>query len=405
MTTIIRADAAHDFLALVPVLAGYRPARSLVCIAFEGNRTSAVLRHDLPDDAHADALAGSLLGTLCRVPGIDGIAAVAYGDRPFDDDGLPHGNLLGRVVERAERAGFVVRDALSVAPNGWGSLFDAELPVGGRPLSLIEESAAVAAVPPEAVELAAGVAGTAAGLVRIPDSDSTIAAGIREILDGIVDRNPAVAEPTGDRIERALGDAVDPIVLVERIAAERGCGTVEELAWILHLASQPVIRDAIMLQAAFGPVIGELALDSGEDERPARAADLSDRQTGGRASPRTPGPDEQESVDGFLSRLMLGRSTIRPDADRVRVVLEVLATAAGNAPVGRRTGALCIAAWLSWSLGRGSAAGAFIDLALAEEPDHTMAGLLHRFLGLGELPEWAFSRPLPQSGAAADDTA
>jgi hypothetical protein len=24
-----------------------------------------------------------------------------------------------------------------------------------------------------------------------------------------------------------------------------------------------------------------------------------------------------------------------------------------------------------------------------------MAGLLHRFLGLGELPDWAFSSPLP----------
>ena len=34
MTTIIRAAAAHDLLALVPALAGFQPERSIVCVAF-----------------------------------------------------------------------------------------------------------------------------------------------------------------------------------------------------------------------------------------------------------------------------------------------------------------------------------------------------------------------------------
>ena len=70
MTTIIRAEAAHDFLALVPALVGYRPARSVLCVAFDGNRTGGVLRHDLPDGPDAtDALVRAVVGTVCAAMG------------------------------------------------------------------------------------------------------------------------------------------------------------------------------------------------------------------------------------------------------------------------------------------------------------------------------------------------
>jgi len=395
MTTIIRADAAHDFLALVPVLAGYRPARSLLCVAFEGNRTSAVLRHDLPDGPRVDEVVASLVGTLCRIPGIDGIVAIAYGDRPFDGAGLPHADVLESVVERAERAGFAVRDALTVAPNGWGSLLDADLPVDGRPLRLIEESAAVSAGSGAVTRLAEGLVDSAADLVRIPDPDPALAAAVGEVLDGMADRVGHAAE-LYDRVERAMGDAVDPIILVERIVTGRSSGAAEELGWLLELTAQPAIRDAIMLQAAFGPVVGELALYA-EEEGLGEPSAQPTPEPSGRAT-RRPCREEGERVDGFLSRLMLGRSTIRPDAERVRNMLDVLVIAIGNAPTGRRTGAFCIAAWLSWALGHGSAAANLIDLAISETPDHTMARLLHGFLALGELPEWAFSKPPAETG-------
>ncbi|MUN06475.1 DUF4192 family protein [Agromyces luteolus] len=405
MTTIIRAAAAHDFLALVPLLAGYRPAHSLVCVAFDGNRTTAVLRHDLPDDERADATVTALLGTLCRIPRVDGIVPVAYGDRRFgSDDPMPSRRVLECLVRRAGDAGFVVRDALTVAPNGWGSLFDDDLPVEGRPLRLIEESAAASAGPTEVAELAAGLVDSAVDLVPIAEPDEVLAGVILVILDGLPASGGTVGpdgdEAVADVVERALGDAVDPLVLVERIAGGRSDGSPEELAWLLALAERPPIRDAMMLQAAFGPVVGELALDSAEDDRTRRDAG---RASGGPRQSSTAPPSglhEEETVDGFLSRLMLGRTTVRPDVERVRAMLDVLGTAIGNAPAGRRTGAICIAAWLAWTLGRGSAAGALVDRALSETPQHTMAGLLHRFLGLGELPEWAFSEPTAGSDPA-----
>jgi len=37
--TIVKTREAHDFLALVPQLAGFQPERSVVLVAFRGNRT------------------------------------------------------------------------------------------------------------------------------------------------------------------------------------------------------------------------------------------------------------------------------------------------------------------------------------------------------------------------------
>ncbi|MGR0320121.1 DUF4192 family protein [Agromyces sp. ZXT2-3] len=413
MTTIIRAGAAHDFLALVPVLAGYTPVRSLVCVAFEGARTAGVLRIDLPDAAHEDAAATAMLGTLCRIPRIDAVVPIAYGERPFRGSEVPHRDVLDAVVRRAEEAGFRVRDALAVAPNGWGSVFDEDLPDDGRPLDLIEASTVLLAAPAEVIDRAAGLADSATHLVRIPEATEELAGRIRELRGGLDVGQGGADAPSGasgelalDRLEHVLGDAVDPVALVERLAAGRGDRSAEELAWLLELAERPPIRDAIMLQAAFGPLVGELALDCAEDAVDRRRGEPAGAPANEAPAARLPGPDEEETVDAFLSRLMLGRSAIRPDADRVRAVLDAIATAIGNAAVGRRTGSLCVAAWLSWALGGASAAGALVDLALAETPEHTMAGLLHRFFGLGELPEWAFSTPLPGSASAlVDDSA
>ena len=139
MTTIIRARAAHDFLALVPTLVGYRPSRSLLCVAFDGNRTAGVLRHDLPRAAaERQPLVTAIVGTLCRMPHVDAVVPVIYTDAEFGGDGMPESELLGELVRKAEQAGFLIRDALCVAADAWGSLLDDELPAGGRDLGLIE---------------------------------------------------------------------------------------------------------------------------------------------------------------------------------------------------------------------------------------------------------------------------
>jgi hypothetical protein len=265
--------------------------------------------------------------------------------------------------------------------------------------------------------------------VQIPAPDPDLASAIERALAEIerlsspaeaAESVPAADDRHGGGVDDAgraphdtildrLGDLLDPVAFGERIAAAQrvpagdaarvGAARLgaDELAWLLHLASRPAVRDAIMLQLAFGPVVGELALDldaagAADDSWPdvADGPDYPDR-------PWEPGPADR-GADDLLARLLLGQTTVRPDPDRIERALDVLAVAVANAPAAQRPGALCIAAWLAWALGRGSAAGALLDRVLAEAPEHRMAGLLHAFVGSGALPEWAFSEPAAGSG-------
>ncbi|GGI47797.1 hypothetical protein BCL57_002508 [Agromyces flavus] len=398
MTTIIRARAAHDFLALVPTLVGYLPSRSLLCVAFDGNRTAGVLRHDLPRDAaDREVLVTAVVGTLCRMPHVDAVVPVAYTDVGFAGGGVPEAELLAAVVQRAEQAGFLVRDALCVAADGWGSLLDDELPAGGRALDLVAGSA-VARHPGALRDPAA----SAADLVRIPPADPARSAEVAEVLatlraSGIgcpdASDDEVVGTPTDAlaSLDAAIGDALDPFVAAERLATGRAGQTPEMLAWLVHLAACPPFRDALMLQVAFGPVVGELALDCAD-----RAAELPAASTGWStpASDEAASDDRAESTEEFLSRLLLGMVETRPDVGRIERSIETLAVAAAHAPSPDRAGVLCVTAWLAWALGRSSAGGALIDQALAADPGNTMAALLRRFFGSGALPDWAFGPDL-----------
>ena len=220
-------------------------------------------------------------------------------------------------------------------------------------------------------------------------------------------RNRETADAAGAAtILDRLGDLLDPVALGEQVAAERdrrpdrssGLGA-DQLAWLLHLASRPAMRDALMLQFAFGPVIGEIALDAHANGPGGVVAEGPDhaRQPNDGEEPWGPLPHD-EGTDQLLARLLVGQTSVRPDPDRIERVLAVLGVAVANAPVGYRPGTLCIAAWLAWALGRGSAAGAMLERALSEEPGHRMAGLLLTFIGSGSLPEWAFSDPVARAG-------
>ena len=132
MTEIVKASRPVDFLQLVPRLVGFRPAESLVLVAFTGTRTSAAMRFDLPgteDPAELDAAARHLVGLLCRVERVDGLVPVIYTAAPLAAAPV----LLAELVARhAHRAGLLLKDACGVAGDGW-----CRLP-GGRRYALAE---------------------------------------------------------------------------------------------------------------------------------------------------------------------------------------------------------------------------------------------------------------------------
>src|SRR6188768_2730126 len=104
MTTIVKAANAAEFLTLVPRLLGFHATRSLVLVPFSGTRTLGAMRVDLPDGstgADVDCAASTLIGMVCKVSAADAVALVAYTDRRFGHDGIPHALLARALHERA----------------------------------------------------------------------------------------------------------------------------------------------------------------------------------------------------------------------------------------------------------------------------------------------------------------
>ncbi|WP_165314422.1 DUF4192 family protein [Agromyces protaetiae] len=397
MTTIIRAEAAHDFLALLPSLAGYRPARSLVAVAFSGNRTAGVIRFDLPakvDDRQR--LAERVVAMLCRLPDVDALVPVVYSDARYRGAAAAgERELLRRVADRADDAGFHVRDVLRVARDAWGSLLDAGTPAAGRSLALIDESPAAA----HPVLRGRGIA-SPEGAAELPEVRPEEVAEVARVL-ALVDEEP------GGLLDR-LGDAADPVTFVERLVGDARSerkdeslvwtlSEAEASAWFVHLAERPAIRDAMMLQIGFGEEVGAVAMDDAFDtiDR-AEEAGLSVDDFVRRETRRGGGGLATTIV---VSNLMLGLTSERPDVERVERGLEHVKRAIALAPEAQRPPALCIAAWLSWSLGRGSAAWAFLERSAAIDPEHSMTALLSAYFGSGALPEWAFTAPTDRRAA------
>src|SRR5690242_6908630 len=122
--TVVKAADAAQFLSVVPRMLGYHPTRSLVVIPFHGGSSLGAMRFDLPegDGESLDRTAATVTGMACRLPEADAIAAIAYTDARFHDDGrMPHLELFAALERRADACGLRVTDLLCVAADGWGS--------------------------------------------------------------------------------------------------------------------------------------------------------------------------------------------------------------------------------------------------------------------------------------------
>lgn len=386
-TNIVKTRQAHDFLALVPQLAGFLPENSIVLVAFRGTRTCGALRFNLPDEGMTATvhkrIATSLVGALCKIPGVDAVVPVSYTDERFGGlSGIPHERFVKTLVTRAELAGFLVRDALCVAADGWGSYLDPGCPPGGHPLNAIADSTAVLAIPVEARRDLATLRSGA----DLPTVDA--AAKVR--LSREFGRFERLGGTSGTPPEliAMIGDILDPVETAEAaLGWDASSLETEDAAILLYLVQGPANRDQMMLQFAFGRQVGVQTFEL--NVRYAAIQGITGRSMDDIVRA------EQESGRGddptHTGDLMLGLCTERPDPERVERAISVLKAIVSLAPRRARPSPLCMLAWLSWSLGRGSIAGIFIDQALALAPDYGMARLLNTLFCSGRLPEWAYA--------------
>jgi hypothetical protein len=393
MTHVVKTSTAHDFLALVPQLVGFPPVESIVFVAFRGRRTCGALRYDLPapgSERFHRRIATSLVGMLSKLQGVDAVVPVVYTGRPFAaPGGIVHADFVAVVLERFEFSGFVVRDALCVAADAWGSYLDEPRPgVDGRPtgspLSLIAASTAHEAIP----ESERPALGDIAEWVRLPtvDLETKELVGrhlrlLQRMRAELVEAREAAGSgppwPPGHSLSPAQRVALAGLQSLDDLTgfaeylltSPEGDLSVYDAAMLILVVRSPALRDVVMLQWAFDEEMGEKVLDDACRFRDGEPADQLET-----------GP------------LMMGEGP-RPDGRRVEAAILLLKAVVARAPRPERAPLLCMLAWLHWALGRSTVAGHFVDEAVAVDPDYGLAEVLSAMLHRGYLPEWAFAIP------------
>ena len=391
MTTIVKAAGAAEFLSLVPRMLGYVPTRSLVMVPFAGSRSVGAMRFDLPDDdpESVDRVAATVIGTVCRLPEADAVAAIAFTDATFaEGNRMPHTGLLRALERRADTCGLRWSDALCVAQDAWGSLIDPHCPEGGRPLTDLDLSAADAARPAAEGATAAGDQASGAELPRVGLAQSERVARALVSLERAVgvlcgpgaDTGAAPGRDPDDGVASAEGDRIDPAALAAVCALDDlPCLYEDALEWdaedlspydaamLVWCLSRPSLRDIALVQWSATMTAGDEAFD----------AQL--RWESG------------EEYPTHLVMRMWGEGE-QPDPDRLERALRLVRFAAAAAPRASRPGPLAMCAWLSWALGRSTHADIYAEQACAIEPEHGLSEIVRSFVHAGHLPDWAFRR-------------
>ena len=370
MPYIAKAQSHADLLAMVPHLVGFTPRNSMVLLVFDGSRTSATIRLDLPPEQSAAGgkrFANAVIGLISRLPRGQGVIVVVCTDERFGAGTFaPHAGLVEPVLRSIRRAGFDLRGALCHAADGWAAFRDEHVPPGGHPLAEIYESPLGRELP-DAYRAEPGEGDTA----PITEAD---AATKRRMTQEVLTVERLQLSERQD--EDSLSD-LSPMESIPRFCEQSLSWDDEEFELLapglLALVQDPGMRDLAMMQWASDLPYARLllALVNGS-------------------------PGQRAYGEKFANALMRGQAP-RPDALRVERAIALLVRLVGRAEDPLRPPVLLMLAWLNWGLGRGSRAGAYLDIALRLVP--TTPGLvqLELMIADGELPDWAFDddEPLP----------
>jgi hypothetical protein len=362
MTEIVRAARPVEFLRLVPRLVGFRPVESLVLVAFRGSRTHAAMRFDLPDTrdpAVLDAVTGHLVGMLCRVEEVDGVVPVVYTAAPIAAAPVP---LVEILSGHAAAAGLDVKDAFCVAGDGW-----CRMPGGARhPLEELGADASDLLDPDAELRIPeVGAAERAAFASRLT-AWRTRPDGPGGQVHGFSPAKPTAgaAFRRGEPFVARAAQGLDAGRLIEGMLTPHDeTDPCPCLAALAAFAEVPDLAEHLLLQIGWGAGFGERV----------RRAWL-----------------ERDEDDPLAEAALSGGEIRRPSVDRIEAGLRAVRAALAHLDPEDRGPLTACTAWLEWALGRGSLAGAFVDLALAAGSRPPLAVVLAAKLRRGELPEWAF---------------
>lgn len=367
MTQVLKAATAADFLAMLPHLLGFTPRNSLVVVIFDGKRNSAMMRYDLPANPVPEltrSLGSLIVGTLSNFNRGQDVVLAVVTDKGFEHRSVaPYSPLVRALMKQVDNAGFGIRDALCSASDGYASYLDPHVPTGGRPLVDIELSTVAADVPEE--HRAEDGDGRDAPIWWASDKMKWATSRDLQELSDVQDDAEERGVPISDLLDD--DDLSDVPVFIEQALAWDDNETLIHSVPLLWIIQDPRIRDYAMLQWASSLEMGDRIYDQvvDSDEGPA-------------------------GIDADVGGMILGEGP-SPDFARMRAAIDLLVKIVGLAEDRYRPAPLVMLAWLNWAIGRGSRAGAYLDLALNIDPGYGMARLLNTIVSNGMPPEWAFA--------------
>ena len=349
----MKATSTADLVVVVPELLGYRPRNSIVFVTFRGKRSCGAMRVDLPtteSERIQRRLVTTMVGMLCKIPGVDAIVPVVFTDARFGDTAQPpYARLSAMIDRRIELSGFELRQSLCLAADGWASYLDDDIPIGGHPLAELAASR-IADRLPEHLCTQLGVVDPHANL--LPEATEEEGADMAAKLDWLRTLMDS-RQDDDDEIPRELIPLMDLPSFAEDVLA--GESTPDDLALLAFALQGPPVRDYVMLQWASDEATGVRLWDA-----PVESADI-----------------------------MMGHGA-RPDLDRVVRGIELLRTIACRVSGRQRLPLFCMLGWLNWALGRGSLAARYVEAAAAIDPGYGMAEVLSTLLHSGMQPDWIF---------------
>lgn len=341
----VRLRDPAGVVAAVPYLLGFVPARSLVVVGIDRDRSvGPTLRCDWRpgrDTAGTAATWVHLRQVMLR-NGCSAALVLVYTDS--DPDDLPPGwdrVLLDTVLDTRAEDHLDVVDVLVVGPGRFRSVLccdSACCPVGGSPL------AQAAAHPVAATFVLAG---------RSPAVD-------RESLEPeapVADAADRAAARQAARIARGL--PIDEAAMLSRWTASLPEGPEPELAGPLAAAwrARPRLRDACLaVLLGGGQVLSEQLLEP---------------------YPATPGR-------GWLAERLLDPACASATRTGAPVLRRLASLVSGH----DRAVVLAAHAWLCWVAGEGTSAAVLAERATAEHADESLARLVLRCLSHGLGAPW-----------------
>lgn len=330
-TKLIRPSSAGELVSAITAMVGYVPTQSLVVIPFVGSRSVSAMRVNLTADEREDRteLISVVLGIACRVPGVTGLAVVAY----TNDDSGTHGQLMADLLAAASMLALAVHGPFYVTASTWGEYSDGAAGPA-QPL------------PPLPVRIADGDQNAGADL---PARDEAFAAAV------------AAAEPS-----RSIQDVT---VFYETVVNSTDGWTAETVATLAAHIVSPLYRDVALIQWATDEATGQETL----------AAQLTHITQAG------------FKIPAHLAAVMTGEGG-RPDPSRLARALEACRYAAAHVSQPYDAALLAGCAWLSWALGNSTHAAFYAQWASNADPGLTLAPLVQQMVDRAILPQWAFAR-------------